>query len=206
MNSARIKALADFISLKDNVLDVGCDHGYLSIYLKQNNLCTSVLASDISASALEMAKKNFAKYEVDVKSYVSDGFDKVDAYFDTAVIAGMGTTTILHILDNPKCPNKLIISSHNDLFTLRKSLNKMGFQLEKETVILEKGHYYSIMLWEKGSHKLKHAELLFGISKNKDYYLFLYKKNKELLKKVPWLKRGKLKYLNYLLKGLIEKK
>ena len=206
MNSARIQSLASFVSLEDNVLDVGCDHGYLSIYLAKNYLCKSVIASDISASALEMAKQNFAKYEVKVKTYISDGFDSVNAYFDTAVIAGMGPSTILHILDNSKCPNKLIISSHNDLFKLRRSLNKKGFKLEKETIILEKGHYYSIMLWQKGSQKLKYAELLFGISKNEDYYLYLYKKNKELLKKVPFLKRLKLNYLNHLLKGLIEKK
>ena len=50
MNSDRIKALADDISKKDTVLDVGCDHGYLSIYLKTNNLCKEVYASDIKES------------------------------------------------------------------------------------------------------------------------------------------------------------
>ncbi len=206
MNSERIKTLASFVSLEDNVLDVGCDHGYLSIYLYKNHLCASVLASDISSSALDMAKKNFSKYQVSIKAYVSDGFESVDAYFDTAVIAGMGTSTILHILDNHKCPNKLIISSHNDLFKLRKTLNKKGFKLVKEASIWENGHYYSIMLWEKGRQKLTKSELLFGISKSRDYYLYLFKKNKELLEKVPFLKRLKLRYLNYLLKGLIEKK
>ena len=75
MNSDRIKALADDISKKDIVLDVGCDHGYLSIYLKTNNLCKEVYASDIKESALNVAIKNFKKYNLDIKTYVSDGFE-----------------------------------------------------------------------------------------------------------------------------------
>ena len=47
MNSKRIKALASDVSKKDTVLDVGCDHGYLSIYIKENKLCKEVYASDI---------------------------------------------------------------------------------------------------------------------------------------------------------------
>ena len=107
MNSERIKALAKEVSENDTVIDVGCDHGYLSIYLKQNNLCKEVYASDISENALNSARKNFQKYNLDIKTYVSNGFKDIPVSFDTAVIAGMGTNTILKILENEKTPNKL---------------------------------------------------------------------------------------------------
>ena len=206
MNSERIKALSSFVDKEDIVLDVGCDHGYLSIYLKQNNLCKEVLASDISKNALSQAQSNFKKYHLNIKSYISDGFNNIEDSFNTAVIAGMGTSTILNILDNKKTPNKLIISSNNEHFKLRKNLNILGYKLIKEKIVYEKNHYYIIMLYLKGKQSLSKKELLFGISNNKKYYNYLLNKNRELLPKVPLRKKLNILYENHLLKGLIEKK
>ncbi len=206
MISLRIKTIASFISNDDVVLDIGCDHGYLDIYLKENNLCKDVIASDINSNALSSAINNFKKRKLDIKYYLSDGFDKIDIYFNTAVIAGMGTNTILHILNSDKSPNKLIISSNNELSKLRINLNKIGYKIEEEKVILENKHYYSIMLCSKGKQKLSKKEKLFGLSNNSEYYNYLIKKNKDIIKKVPLLKKIKLNYYNYILKGLTEKK
>ena len=206
MNSERIKALSSLINKEDIVLDVGCDHGYLSIYLKQNNLCQDVYASDISNNALKQAQTNFKKYHLNIKSFVSDGFNNINIDFNTAVIAGMGTSTILNILKNKQAPNKLIISSNNEHFKLRKNLNKLGYKLIKEKIVQEKNHYYIIMLYLKGKQCLSKKELLFGISNNKEYYNYLLNKNRELLNKVPLKKKLTILYENYLLKGLIEKK
>ena len=206
MNSERIKILASFINKEDIVLDVGCDHGYLSIYLKQNNLCKDVYASDISNNALNQAKTNFEKYHLNIKSFISDGFNNINEEFNTAVIAGMGTSTILNILNNKKTPNKLIISSNNEHFKLRKNLNKLGYKLINEKIIYEKNHYYVIMLYLKGKQSLSKKELLFGISNNKEYFNYLLNKNRELLNKVPLKKKLTILYENHLLKGLIEKK
>lgn len=206
MNSERIKALAKEVSENDTVIDVGCDHGYLSIYLKQNNLCKEVYASDISENALNAARKNFQKYNLDIKTYVSNGFKDIPVSFDTAVIAGMGTNTILKILENEKTPNKLILASNNDYYKLRKTLNKKGYKIVDEQVILENKHYYIILLCMKQKQKLKKTELKYGISNNEDYYKYLLNKNKELIKKVPLKKKFQLLYECLLLKGLIEKK
>ena len=35
MNSERLLTIASFVEKNDTVLDVGCDHGYLDIYLKK---------------------------------------------------------------------------------------------------------------------------------------------------------------------------
>ena len=206
MYSDRIKCLARDVSLKDVVLDVGCDHGYLSIYLKKNKLCKEVYACDISKNALEGAKRNFQKYQVDIEAFVSNGFDDIPVSFNTAVIAGMGTHTILKILDSPKIPPKLIISSNNDLYLLRKSLNKLGYKLIDEVIVYENKHYYTVMLYIKNKQKLNKWELMFGVSNDDDYYKYLLHKNKELLEKVPWQKKRHLKKCCRKLKGLIERK
>lgn len=206
MNSERIKALASQISKNDVVIDIGCDHGYLSIYLKKNNLCKEVYASDISENALNAAKKNFKKYNIDIKNFVSDGFKNIPVCFDTAVIAGMGTSTILKIISDKKSPNKLVLASNNEYFRLRKNLNKIGYKIIDEKAVLENNHYYIILLCIRGKQKLTKKELLFGISNNNEYYKYLLNKNKQLIEKVPFKKKLNLYYENILLKGLIEKK
>lgn len=206
MNSERIKALAREISEKDIVLDVGCDHGYLSIYLKQNNLCKEVYASDISENALNYARNNFKKYNLDIKNYVSDGFENIPVSFDTAVIAGMGTGTILKIISHEKTPNKLVLASNNEYYRLRKSLNKMGYKIVDEKAIYENNHYYIILLCIKSKQKLSWKELKFGISNDDEYYTYLLNKNIELIKKVPFKKKIKLYYENLALKRIIGRK
>lgn len=206
MNSERLKLIASLVNTSDIVLDVGCDHGYLSMYLKQNNLCKDVFASDISINALSNARNNFKKNNLDIKTFVSDGFKDIPVYFNTAVIAGMGTNTILNILNNEKKPNKLILGSQNELKLLRTNLNKMNYKLVKEKVIYENKHYYVILEYVKGKEKLSKKKLKFGISNNNDYYKYLISKNNEILKRVPLSKKIKLIYDNLMLKSLIKRK
>ena len=42
----RLKAVAQLVPKNAKVIDVGCDHAYLSIYLKQHHIATKVVASD----------------------------------------------------------------------------------------------------------------------------------------------------------------
>ena len=62
--SARLKALANFIDDNSNVVDIGCDHGLLDIYLIQNKNNIKVIASDVNINALNNAKSNIKKYKL----------------------------------------------------------------------------------------------------------------------------------------------
>lgn len=206
MFSKRIKAIASLIEKNDIVLDVGCDHGYLDIYLVENDLCKCVFASDISINALNAARNNFKKRNLSIETFLSDGFKNIPVDFNTAVISGMGTSNILEILNYDKLPDKLIISSHNDLYKLRKSLNKLGYRIMKEKCLLDGNHYYNIILCIKGIQVLTEYELRFGISNNKEYFKYLYDKNKLLIKCVPFRKKIKLILENRELKKIIGRK
>lgn len=188
MNSERLKTIASFVEKNDTVVDVGCDHGYLSIYLKKYNLCKDVIATDISANALQFAIHNIKKANLKIKTIVSDGLNDVNDCFDTIVIAGMGTHTIKHILNSPKILKikKIIIQSNNDLVLLRKILNDIGFRLYKNKIVLENGKYYEIMLFMRGMNN-NYEEIEFGIfnSDAKEYYRYLVNKYQKILEELP---------------------
>ena len=68
-------------------------------------------------------------------------------------------------------------------------MNKIGYKIVKETVVLENEKYYDIISYEKGKERLANIKLKYGISKDKDYYKYLYQKQKDIFKKVGFLKK-----------------
>lgn len=187
MMNQKLKAIASLIDKKDVVLDTCCDHAYLAIYLKKNKLCKSVYASDINIHALEQAKKNIQRSGLTIPTYLSDGFlDISNDKIDTAVIAGVGTSTVLHILDGaPKKISKFIISSNNHQEELRKELFQRKLYIQKEIVVFEKSKYYVILLVTKDKVRENRLSLKYGKSYNQEYYQYLLTKEQEVLKKIP---------------------
>ena len=141
--SNRLKAIVKFVDIKDKIVDVGCDHGLLSIYLYKNKLVSKVIASDINKNALNSAISNIKKRNLDIETVLSDGIKDVNMKgINTLVISGMGTGTILHILDDDNKlvkVSKLIVQSNNDHENLRRSLNDKGYYLEDEEYTFDKG-------------------------------------------------------------------
>lgn len=199
MLSLRLLTIAKLIRPNAKVLDVGTDHAYLPIYLKTNNLCKSVIASDVSPNALEGARKNLEKFgETDIKLVLSDGLNDVKDEFDTLVISGMGTYTICKILENKELPKYIILSSNNNLYELRKYMNTLGYKIKEEVAIEDKGKFYDIISYEKGEEKLSKTVLKYGKSKNKLYYKHLYTSEKLIFKELNF--KRKIGYLPKLLK------
>lgn len=198
MLNLKLQAIANFVELKDNVLDTCCDHAYLAIYLKENKLCSSICASDISKEALKVAKNNIKKANLAIPTYLSDGFKNIsNSSIDTCIIAGVGATTIIDIVKTrPSTIKKFIISSNNDYELVRKYMQSIGFYLQKETVIFEHHNYYPIMLFLKSNLKRSPKSLKYGISNSYEYYKYLYQKEQNILTKIPpkyFLKRFKIR-------------
>lgn len=200
MKSLRLLAIASLIDKGSSVLDVGTDHAYLPIILSQNKKCKSIIASDVSSNALKIAKDNLKKYHIDdVKLILSNGLENINEEYDTIVLAGMGTSTIIKILENKKLPNTLIISSNNDLYKLRKFMNKIKYKIKEEIVILEKNKYYDIIKYQKGNEKLSYFKKMYGKSNDKKYYKYLLANEKFIFKKVNLFKKlNLLKNIIYL--------
>lgn len=184
--SLRLKAVTDLIEENSKVIDIGCDHGLLDVFLAKNKNCTC-LATDISAICLEKAKENIRKYDVKNKviTKVTNGLEGIDyKIYDYVVITGMGFETIRKILEN-KCPNKLIIQSNNNLEELKRYLFKK-YKLIDEKIVFENNIYYVILFLEKGKKKYKYEDYIIGLNKSDyDYIDFLYNKYKGIYNKIP---------------------
>ena len=199
--SNRLKIITQFIDKKDQVVDVGCDHGYLSIYLIANKLCKRVIASDINKNALAGAIKNVQNSGFDIPVVLSDGINDVDLKgINTLVISGMGTNTVLHILNDDnklKKIDKIVVQSNNDHELLRRELNNKGYYLDNEVIIFDKGKWYVTCLFIKCGKKNTDSEIKYGYLSNSEYNDYLVKYYKGILKKIP-LTSIRKKYEKYL--------
>lgn len=197
----RLQTIANLIDNGTNVIDVGCDHALLDIYLTLNkkNKC---LALDINKGAINNAINNIKKYKLEdeIEIRINDGLENIDIpNNNTIVIAGMGTINIINMLKkiDIKKINNLIIQSNNNLYLLRKELVKLGFFIVIEKHIKDKNIYYTIIKFKRGNKKYKYYEYLFGINiYNKDYIEYLINKNIKIINKLPnkkFIKKFKLK-------------
>ena len=151
--SNRLAAVAGYIEKGAAVVDVGTDHGFLPVYLAENDLARSIIASDMSAGSLAAARRSAAKYGVTDKLtfVVAPGLDSVDSSMaDTIVIAGMGGETIAGILaDAPwvSTPGvRLIAQPQTKAPELYSWLLGNGYVLRDMKRVHDKGRNYTIII------------------------------------------------------------
>ncbi len=208
--SNRLKTVATLVEDNTNIIDVGCDHALLDIYLYQTKNNISIEAIDIKAKPLESAQKNLKKFGLENKITLTlqDGIENINNNIDTIIISGMGTTNILNIIfkDKNKLKNikNIIISSNNDYYLLRKTFTKKGYYIKNEKIVLENNKFYPIILFKKGHQKYNNFILKYGtISKNNN---LVYRKylNYEKDKLININKHLSNKYLIKKIKNKIE--
>lgn len=193
--SKRLQAIVDMIPENVTVVDIGCDHALLDIFLTERGKNTCI-ATDIRSGVIELAKRNIQMHHLEdtITLVQSDGLQSViPPNGSVAVIAGMGTTTILQILNNPKIYlfSEFIIQTNNEWEFLRKEVSKRGFQIIEERVLLDRSKYYILMKWTKGKTCYSTKQCFLGpllmLSKeSKSYYQYLFQQYIQLYAKIPF--------------------
>jgi len=188
--SKRLKVIGDLVPDNSFILDIGCDHALLDIYVVTKNKNVKAIASDINEGPLKQAKANIKKYNLEEKIEIKkgDGLETYKKEVDTLVLSGLGSTTIVDILSKKKeilkDIKRLIISSNNDYYYLRKSIVNLGFKIIKEEIVYDKGKYYPIIVFEQGKEKYNNFELKYGPK--------LLKQKNQVLKKYLEIQQNKL--------------
>ena len=160
--SPRLLACAQFIRPGDVVADVGCDHGYLGIYLLRNGIAKKILASDINEGPLQAAKRNARKYGTQSKMsfHLSAGVVDVPREFDVMVCAGMGADTMISILEDAPWLRsgqyRLVLQCQSKAPMLRNYLSEKGWSITEERVLRDGRFLYTVMnvTWDPDAPRL----------------------------------------------------
>lgn len=195
MNS-KLEVIASLVTTK-SIIDIGCDHGYLDIYFTKKGI--KCLATDISSKAIKCAINNFKKNNLDIDYMVTDGLNNIDIKkSDTIIISGMGTDTIINIL-NKEITNDLIISSNNHLEKLRRYIVTMNYYIDKEIFIIENNKPYVIIKFKYGKKDYTDYDYILGINYDKNYLDYIKNKYINILNKIPDKYKDKKNYYNNLI-------
>lgn len=189
--SPRLQVCAGFVVPGDRVADVGCDHGYLSIYLLTQGIARSVIASDINEMPLQSAVRNAEKYGVQEKIsfHLSNGVERIPRDFDTLVCAGMGADTMISILEAAPWLRdsryRLILQCQSKTPMLRRYLSENGWRLTEESVVRDGRFLYTVMevLWQPAYPRLSVGQWYFPPA-------LLEKPSRELPEYYRWVVEG----------------
>lgn len=188
--SKRLETIASLVKKDANLIDIGCDHAILPIYLIENNIASNVIASDVSKGPIDVANKNikFSMLDDKIETRLGSGLATVEPNeIDTVVIAGMGGTLIKDILESGKDKlinvNRLILQPNINEYAVRLWIQNNGFYIVDEIILDENEKVYEIIVAEKGNVKYSEKELYFGpILSDIKSELFIKKHNDELSK------------------------
>ena len=150
--SERLSALAALVSQGNILADIGCDHGYLPIYLILQRRIPRAIAMDVRPGPLSRARENIGAYGlldyIEVRR--SDGLEALAAgEAQTVVIAGMGGPLMEKILKEGAQKlasiRELILQPQSDVGHFRRFLQELPFTVADEEMVREDGKFYPMM-------------------------------------------------------------
>lgn len=148
----RLSKVATLVLPADTIADIGCDHGYLSIYLVEQKRCRQVIAMDVNKGPLQKAQENILKYGYGdyIETRLSNGLQQLKyKEAEGYVCAGMGGSLALQLLwndrDKVKAMKQIVLQPQSELWLVRRTLKQWGFIIEKEDIEFEDGKYYFMM-------------------------------------------------------------
>lgn len=219
-NSLRLQSLVSLLQFSEVTVDVGCDHGFVTLHILQNNIAKHVVATDISAKCLDKTRELVAQHSLDHRTtfVATDGLCNINTPgIDQIVIAGMGGSTIMHILEHmPKsCKSaRLILQPMNNIMNLRLFLAQIGYKFERDMITQEDGRYYHLMSVVPGKCTLDETQMHCGAVPSDydtpDYHAWLnhtIAKMQDIVDSMPIANPRRLKFmrgiyiLNNVLKG-----
>ena len=150
--SERLQAVVSMVTVGNRVCDVGCDHGFVSVYLIMQNISPRVLAMDVRRGPLSAAGEHIAEYGLGnlIEARLSDGLHNYNiGEADTMICAGMGGKLMRKILSEDRYKTEsfaeLILQPQSEVEAFRRWLREQGYRITDEKMVEEDGKFYPMM-------------------------------------------------------------
>lgn len=150
--SKRLAAVAAMVTPGNIVADIGCDHGYVSIYLVEAKIAPRAIAMDVNPGPLQKAGENIARHALSayIDTRLSDGAMALkEGEAGSVLCAGMGGRLMIRILKQGGqkllSVRELILQPQSEIRQVRCFLREEGYFITAENMILEDGKFYPVI-------------------------------------------------------------
>ncbi len=150
--SKRLWTVASMVRETGCLADIGTDHGYIPIFLVQQEKIKSAIAMDVKEGPLARARDNIRLYGLEdkIETRRSDGLEKLkEGEADSIVMAGMGGLLTIRILKAGqsilKGIKEFILQPQSEISEVRRFLQEQEYQIIEENMVEEEGKYYPMM-------------------------------------------------------------
>lgn len=171
--SKRLQAVADLLGCHERIADIGCDHGFVSIYLIESKKASWCLAMDVNKGPLERAREHVLEKRLStyIETRLSDGAKEIqfvkDEYgmdkleVEAALIAGMGGRLMIQIiadsLEKFQSMEEFVLQPQSEIAKVRQFIREIGYHIAKEDMVFEDGKYYPMMKVVRGEAEIDYV-------------------------------------------------
>lgn len=173
-----IKYIKEIFKNEVKILDIGTGSGCIALTLKDNIKNSKVTASDISRNALEVAKKNAKKNNLDIKFIESNLFEKISEKYDVIVSNPPYIAydeEIMEIVKNNE-PHLALYANNNGLYFYEEILKNAAKFLNKKNIIaFEIGCTQAIKIKKIALKYFKDSKIIIKKDlQNRDRFVFIF--------------------------------
>ena len=166
----RLQKIAEMVKAGMIMADIGTDHAQLPVWLVSKGRVPYAYACDVAEGPLSAAQETVSQAGLNdqIRTILSDGFEKVPEDCECAVIAGMGCQTAVMILDQAekrlKNLKQIIVQVNTDVPVMRRWISDHGCSVDGEAVVRDRRHDYVIISFTMHPHApYSEQEIVCGI-------------------------------------------
>ena len=169
--SKRLETVASMVTKGNRAADVGCDHGFVPIFLVESGISPLAVAADVRPGPLSRAKEHIKEHRLEekIQTRLSDGLANIKpGEADSLIMSGIGGILMMRLLQDEehtaKSFKELILSPQSELFDVRRYLVSNGYLIEYEHMLCDEGKYYFIfhVIIKKDEREWSDEEYRYG--------------------------------------------